>query len=145
VPRKCQAEGTKRPATGRTVRSRIPLFMSHESCYISAMPRGDGPRLVVDVGVELKHRFHVRLAADRLTVKGWLTERIEKYLDGEQLPLALDGIVARVTSTEPPRRLQETEEQYESSRKSSVTPGRRRNNSGKRPKRSAKISRSRAS
>lgn len=52
------------------------------------MARGQGPKLVVDVGVDLKRRLHGRLALDGRTVKDWLTERIENFLEGPvQLPL----------------------------------------------------------
>jgi len=52
------------------------------------MARGGGPKLVVDVGVDLKRRFHARLALEGRTVKSWMTERIETYVGGpQQLPL----------------------------------------------------------
>lgn len=56
------------------------------------MARGDSPRLVVDVGVELKRRFHSRIALDGTTVKDWVTERIETYLGGpQQLAMSFDA------------------------------------------------------
>src|SRR5882724_3032675 len=51
------------------------------------MARGGGPKLVVDVGVDLKRRLHGRLALEGRTVKSWLTERIESFLGVEQLQL----------------------------------------------------------
>jgi hypothetical protein len=79
------------------------------------MARGDGPRLIVDVGVDLKRRFHSRLAADGLTVKGWVTERIETYLGRTQLALTLaEGGTPPAAAGRWPRRLEEEAATYTS-------------------------------
>lgn len=51
------------------------------------MARGQGPKLVIDVGHALKRKLHGKLALEGRTVKDWLTERIESYVGVEQLSL----------------------------------------------------------
>jgi hypothetical protein len=65
------------------------------------MARGGGPKLVVDVGVELKRRLHGRLALEGRTVKSWLTERIENFLGAEQLQLYPAGFAATSPGSGP--------------------------------------------
>lgn len=61
--------------------------MSLKSCYIGRMARGQGPKLVIDVGHDLKRKLHGKLALEGRTVKDWITERIQSYLGVEQLSL----------------------------------------------------------
>lgn len=51
------------------------------------MARGQGPKLVIDVGHDLKRKLHGKLALEGRTVKDWLTERIQSYVGVEQLSL----------------------------------------------------------
>jgi len=64
------------------------------------MPLGNGPKLVIDVGVDLKRRLHGRLALEGRTVKSWVKERIETYLGGpEQLDLYSPSLAPRRAAT----------------------------------------------
>lgn len=92
------------------------------------MARGGGPKLVVDVGVELKRRLHGRLALEGRTVKSWLTERIESFLGVEQLQLYPDGAPTASRGAVPPPAPAAARESGRDSRSETVSKARRRPN-----------------
>ncbi len=63
------------------------------------MARGNSGRLIVDVDPHYKQAFHAALAADGLTYKEWVLERIETYLEERHQP-SLPGL-SRYTQPEP--------------------------------------------
>ena len=48
------------------------------------MARGQSGRVVVELEPTLKKRLYSALAVDETTLKDWLIERIEKYIDNNE-------------------------------------------------------------
>jgi len=70
------------------------------------MSRGTSGLLIASIDPTLKKRLYSRLAADGQTYKGWLLQRLDRYLDQAQLPLYVvdSPSPSGNTSTSGPRR-----------------------------------------
>lgn len=55
------------------------LCMSHSSCYIAFMARGDSGRIVIEVGTETKRQLYAALDLAGSTLKEWFVQRAADF------------------------------------------------------------------
>lgn len=51
------------------------------------MSRGAGPRMVVELDLDLKRNLYAELAFEGLTFKDWLTREAQRYVSQRRQPL----------------------------------------------------------
>ena len=63
--------------------------------------RGKSGRIVVQLDPAIKRRLYSKLASDGLTLKDWLTQKIDAYLaDDEAVQLRLRRLVPRTSAND---------------------------------------------